>query len=62
MRTRLGVGTPRSLQGRLAAVGVLLSVACTLIDDAMTSIWSQHCDHTRSDGLCFGFAIAESVV
>jgi transposase len=62
MRTRFGVGTPRSLQGRLAAVGVLLSAAWTLIDDAITKIWSQRRDHTRSDCPSFGFAVAQSAV
>jgi hypothetical protein len=36
MRTMVGVGTPRGLQGRLAALGVLLRAVWTLIDDAMT--------------------------
>src|SRR5438309_6030391 len=37
MRTLFGVGTPRSLQGRMAALGALLSVVSALIDDAMTA-------------------------
>jgi hypothetical protein len=36
MRTMVGVGTPRGLQGRLAALGVLLRALWTLIYDAMT--------------------------
>ena len=36
MRTLVGVGTPRGLQGRLAALGALLSTGWTLIYDAMT--------------------------
>jgi transposase len=36
MRTLFGVGTPRSLQGRLAALGALLRALWTLIYDAMT--------------------------
>jgi transposase len=55
MRTLFGVGTPRSLQGRLAAVGVLIRVVWTLIDDAMTRP-SQPRNHMRSDCLSFGFA------
>jgi transposase len=61
MRTLFGVGTPRSLQGRLATLGAPLSGVWTLIDDAMTATWTQRRDHTRSDCLSFGFAVAESV-
>ena len=37
MRTLFGVGTPRSLQGRVAPLGALLSVVSALLDDAMTA-------------------------
>jgi hypothetical protein len=61
MRTLFRVGTPRSLQGRMAALGALLSVLWALIDDAMTATWSHRRDHARSECLSFGFAVAESV-
>jgi len=53
MRTLFGVGTPRSLQGCLAAVGVRLSVVWMLIDDAMTAIGASRCAHTKS--VCLSF-------
>jgi transposase len=58
MRTIFGVGTPRSLQGRLAALGALLSVCWTLIHDAITAAWSRRCDHERSDRRSFRFVVA----
>src|SRR5436190_1695989 len=61
MRTLFGVGTPRGLQGRSAALGAVLSVVSALIVDAMTATWSHRRDHTRSACLSFGFAVAESV-
>jgi hypothetical protein len=59
MRTLFGVGTPRSLQGRMAALGALLSVMWALIDDAMTATGCR--GQARSECLSFGFAVAESV-
>jgi len=41
MRTLFGIGTPRSLQGRLAAVGAVLSTLWTLVYDAIAPVWSQ---------------------
>jgi transposase len=38
MRTLFGVGTPRSLQGRLMALGALLSTLWTFIDDLLTAL------------------------
>ena len=61
MRTLFGVGTPRSLQGRMAALGALLSVMWALIDDAMTATGLHRRGHARSECLSFGFAVAESV-
>ena len=61
MRTLFGVGTPRSLQGRVAALAALLNVLWTLIDDAITATWSRRHDHTRSDRPSFGLVVAESV-
>jgi transposase len=60
MRTLFGVGTPRSLQGRLTAVRGLLRVVWTLIADEMFAIWSQRRDQTRSGYRSLGFALAES--
>jgi transposase len=62
MRTLFGVGTPRSLQGRLAALGALLSVLWTLIDDAITATWSRRRAHTQSDHSSFGFVVAGSIL
>lgn len=42
MRTLFGVGTPRSLQGRRAALGTVLSTLWTPIYDAMRFPWRQH--------------------
>jgi transposase len=61
MRKLFGVGTPRSLQGRLAALDALLSVLRTLIDDAITAAWSRRRDHTRSGRPLFGFVVAGSI-
>jgi transposase len=61
MRTLFGVGTPRSLQGRMAALGALLSVVWALIDDAMTATGLHQRGHARSECLSFGFADVESV-
>ena len=49
IRTLFGVGTPRSLQGRLAAFGVVLSAVWTIIDDAMTATWPHRRNHRRSE-------------
>ena len=62
MRTLFGIGTPRSLQGRMAALGALLSVVSALIDDAMTAPWSHSRDYTRPDRPSFGFVVAVSVL
>jgi hypothetical protein len=60
MRTLFGIGTPRSLQGRVAAFGAMLNALWAFMDDVMTAIWSQHRDHTRPDRP-FGLVVAESV-
>jgi transposase len=59
MRRLFAVGTPRSLQGRAVALGAMITVLCTLIDDVIAAIWSPPHDHTPSS---FRFRIAESVV
>jgi transposase len=61
MRTLFGVGTPRSLQGRVVTLGTVIAVLWALIDDAITAIWPQHRDHRRSDRPSFGFLVAGSV-
>jgi transposase len=49
MRTLFGVGTPRSLQGRLVTLGAMIAALWALIDDAITAVWSQHPEQTQSD-------------
>lgn len=39
MRTLFGVGTPRALQGRLAALGTVFSTLWSLVYDAIAWIW-----------------------
>ncbi len=41
MRTLFGIGTPRGLQGRLAALGAVLSMLWRLVYEAIAPIWSQ---------------------
>jgi transposase len=41
MRRLFGIGTPRSLQGRRAALGAVLSTLWSLVYDAIASIWRQ---------------------
>jgi transposase len=59
MRTLFGVGTPRSLQGRAMALGAMITVLCTLIEDVVAAIWSPPRDHTPSN---LGCRIARAVV
>jgi transposase len=47
MRTLFGVGTPRGLQGRSAAVATLVTVLSTFIEDTMTAIGPQRGDPIR---------------
>jgi transposase len=58
MRTLFGVGTPRSLQGRVVALGAMIAALWALFDDAITALWLQHPDQRRSDRLSFGFFVA----
>jgi hypothetical protein len=62
MRTLVGVGTPRSLQGRVMALGATIAAVWARIDDARRGVWSQHLDHTRSDRLSFELLLAVSVL
>jgi hypothetical protein len=41
MRTLFGIGTPRSLQGCLAAVGAVLTMVGSFVSDTIAPIWSQ---------------------
>jgi transposase len=56
MRTIFGVGTPRSLQGRVVALDALIAAWWALIDNAIAAIWSQHRDHARSDSSSLQFS------
>src|SRR5256885_3700900 len=47
MRSLFGIGTPRALQGRLA-LGGMITALWAFIDAAITAIWSERPDHTRS--------------
>jgi transposase len=58
MRTLFGVGTPRSLQGRVAALGAMLSALWALISEAMTGISSQRRNYKRLDRPSFGLDFA----
>lgn len=62
MRTLCGVGTPRSLQGRVLALGALIAAWWVVIDDATTAIWSHHPAHTPSGRLSVGCVVAASVL
>ena len=57
MRTLCGVGTPRSLQGWLIALGVVLSTLWTFIYDAMTARWASSRDSTKSFATVGGFVV-----
>ena len=61
MRTLFGVGTPRGLQGRSAAIATLLTVSRTFIDDAMTAIGPQCRDPIRRDLPSVGIVLVGSV-
>ncbi len=61
MRMLFGVGTPRSLQGRIVALGATITAFWAFIDAAITPSWSQRLDHMPSDRPLFGLLVAESV-
>jgi transposase len=61
MRTLFGVGTPRSLQGRSAALGALLSALWTAIVDAMNAARAPRDDHLKLDRPTVPSVAAESV-
>lgn len=62
MRTLFGVGTPRSLQGRVTALGAVLSTLWTFIYRAITALWAPLRDSTRSFATVTGFVVTESFV
>jgi hypothetical protein len=43
MRRLFGIGTPRALQGRAVAFGAVLSLLCSLIDEAIAPIRNESC-------------------
>ena len=61
MRTLFGVGTPRSLQGRSAALGALLNSLWTAIVDAMNAARALRDDHPKRDRPTLPSVVAESV-
>jgi hypothetical protein len=62
MRTLFGVGTPRGLQGRVVALGAIITALRALNGDVITATWSPHRDHTRSHPFSFRFLITGSVL
>jgi transposase len=62
MRTLFGVGTPRSLQGRVTALGALLSTLWTFIYDTVTARWGPPRDSMRSSAPFAGFVVTASFV
>jgi len=61
MRTLVGVGTPRGLQGRLAALRALLTILWTLIYDARPSRSAAHGDSLRLWNRTTQFGCRETV-
>ena len=47
MRTLFGIGTPRTLPGRLAALGALLTALIMFINERMAATWSKYRGHMR---------------
>jgi len=62
MRTLFGVGTPRSLQGRVTGLGAVLSTLSIVIYRAMTVLWAPPRDSTRSFATVTEFVVTESLV
>jgi transposase len=62
MRTLFGVGTPRSLQGCVTALGALLSTLWTFIYDTMAARWGPSRDSMRSSAPFAGLVVTESFV
>jgi transposase len=60
MRTLFGVGTPRSLQGRVKALGAVLDTIWTFIYDATMAHWAQSRHSTKSFTPVVGFVVTES--
>jgi transposase len=62
MRMRFGVGTPRSLQGRVTALGAVLSTVWIFTYRAIRALWAPPRDSRRSSALFTGFVVTESFV
>ena len=62
MRMRFGVGTPRSLQGRVTALGAVLSTVWILTYRAIRALWAPPRGATRSSAPFTGFVVTESFV
>lgn len=62
MRTLFGVGTPRSLQGRVTALGAALNTIWTFIYDALMSFWAPARDSTRSSATVAISVVSEPFV
>jgi transposase len=61
MRTLFGIGTPRSLQGRLATVGAVLSMVWSLVYDAIAPIWTQtDCPRPRRNRRMYLLSVTEN--
>lgn len=61
MRTLFGVGTPRSLRGRVVAPGAMIAALWALTAGAIAAIWSPDRDHPRSHRPSFGLLAGVSV-
>jgi transposase len=61
MRTLFGIGTPRSLQGRLATVGAVLSMVWSFVYDAIAPIWTQtDCPRPRRNWRMYLLSVTEN--
>src|SRR5206468_8278912 len=62
MRTALRRGHPTQPQGRVTALGALLSTLWTFIYDTMTARWGPSRDSMRSSAPFAGLVVTESFV
>jgi transposase len=61
MRTLIGVGSPRGLQGRLAPFGALLTALCASIYETLTPPWAWPRNSARPRRIFDGLVIAEAL-
>jgi transposase len=61
MRTLIGVGAPRGLQGRLAPFGALLTALCASIYETLTPPWAWPRNSARPRRIFDGLVIAEAL-